>query len=181
MRAGMYFRPGEGPAPRRPSFEQLVEQFPGPVAIARVPPVDTIALCGGEDSDGHPWALQVTYSGPGQDLLRVRTVRGTLDWTPVIRTVENLQTTMGTYSSVTGRPGAPEIPTSLTVDGVAVAGTRIDLPDRCGVRLPWQGQDVYCVGDPHVIEALELCTGTSADFARFEAFTEYIARRRTRG
>lgn len=79
MRAGMYIRPpGEGGPPRRPSFAQMVEQFPGPVVIARVPPAGAIAVCGGEDADGHPWALQVTYSAPERDVLRIRTVRGSL-------------------------------------------------------------------------------------------------------
>jgi hypothetical protein len=180
----MHYRPaGEGPIPRRPDFAQLVEEFPGPVVIAVTPPAGAIPLCGGEDSDGHPWALQVTYAASGRDLLRVRTVRGALDWEPVIRTIENLATNMG----VSGRSSesaarAPETPAIMMVDGEPVAGTRIDLPGRSGVHLEWTGQHIYCTGDPDLIGGLELRTATAADFARYTAeFEEYIAQRRAQG
>lgn len=178
MRGPMHYRqPGEKPVPRQHDFARSVEQFPGPVAIARTSPAGTIALCGGEDADGHPWSLQVTYAATTRDVLRVRTVRGTLDWKPVIGTVENLATNLGVY----GRQrelNAPEYPITMTVDGAEVPGTRIDLPDRSGVHLDWQGQHVYCTGDPHALDDLDLRTATSADFARFTAeFAEYVARR----
>ena len=176
-----YRMPGDGPVPRFPDFAELVEQFPGPVAIARVPPPGTMALCGGEDSDGHPWALQVTYAIPGRELLCVRTVRGMLDWTPVIRTIEDLRTAMRIFG-LPGEPTAPEVPVSLTVDDVPVPGTRIDLSGRSGVHLDWQGQHVYCLGDAQLLDGLELRTATGADFARFTAeFEQYIARRRAEG
>lgn len=166
--------------PQFPDFARLVEEFPGPVAIADARPAGTMPLCGGEDSDGHPWALQVTYAAAGRDLLRVRTVRGSLDWTPVIRTVENIATAMG-VARHGGEPAAPEVATTMTVDGLPVPGTRIDLLGRSGVHLDWRGQHVFCVGDPHLVDALELRTGTGADFAAFTAeFEEYIARLRNR-
>lgn len=171
-------RPGEGPVPRLPDFARKVEEFPGPVAIAEVRPAGTLPLCGGEDSDGHPWALQVTYATTERDVLRVRTARGSLDWTPVIRTIETLSTAMRTAVD-TDEPAAPELATTMKVDGVPVPGTRIDLPGRSGVHLDWQGQNVYCIGDPHLLDDLELRTGTGADFAGFMAeFEEFIARRR---
>jgi hypothetical protein len=179
----MHFRQADELIPRRLDFAQLVEEFPGPVAIACASPPDAIGLCGYEESDGHPWSLHVTYAASGRDLLCVRTVRGTVDWEPVIRTIEDLATSMGVFSDsgefVVPEPGAP---TSMKVDGAPVAGTRIDLPDRSGVHVEWNGQHVYCTGDPDLIDALELRTATSADFARITAeFAEYVARRRAQG
>ncbi|HEU5331679.1 MAG TPA: hypothetical protein VFU73_02920 [Actinocrinis sp.] len=160
--------------PEFPDFTRLVEEFPGPVAIAVVPPAGTMALCGWEDSDNHPWALHVTYATTGYNALRVRTVRGSVDWEPVIRTVESLGTAMGAE----GRT-APKLATTVKVDGVPIPGTRIDLPRRSGVQLDWQGQRVFSIGDRDLIDDLELRTGTSADFAGFVAeFAEFVARRR---
>jgi hypothetical protein len=180
----MHFSQAGGPAaPQRPDYAQLVEEFPGPVAIACASPADAIALCGYEKSDEHPWALQVTYAARERDLLCVRTVRGTVDWAPVIRTVEDLATSMGVFSR-SGEAGAsaPEIPTIMQIDGAAVAGTRIDLPGRSGVHVEWRDQHVFCIGDPDLIDVLELRTATGADFARFIAeFEEYVARRRAEG
>lgn len=180
----MHYRQAGGPAtPQRPDYAQLVEEFPGPVAIACASPADAIALSGHEESDGHPWALKVTYATAERDLLCVRTVRGAQDWVPVIRTIESLATSMGVF----GRPGeastsAPETPTTVQVDGASVAGTRIDLPGSSGVHVEWRGQHVYCIGDPDLIDALELRTATGVDFARFTAeFEEYLARRRAQG
>lgn len=168
-----YREPGDGPVPQLPDFARRVEEFPGPVAIADVAPPGTMALCGWEESDGHPWALHVTYATLGHDVLRVRTVRGLQDWTPVIRTVEDLATAMHA-----GR-AASEFATTMMVDGVPVEGTRLDLPGRSGVRLDWQGQRVFCIGDREVVDNLKLRTGTGADFAEFMAvFAEFIARRR---
>ena len=170
----MRFRePGDGPVPQLPDFARRVEEFPGPVAIADVLPPGTMALCGGEESDGHPWALHVTYATESRDVLRVRTVRGSQDWTPVIRTVEDLATAMHAHGT------APGLATTMTVDGLPVQGTRIDLPGRSGVQLDWQGQRVFCIGDRELIDSLELRTGTGADFAEFMAvFAEFVARRR---
>jgi hypothetical protein len=175
----MYRRqPGSGPVPQHPDFARLVEEFPGPVAIATATPAGTMVLCGSEESDGHPWALQVTYAAAEGNLLCVRTVRGSLDWTPVHSRIESLSATMRVHRRA-GEPADPEVATTMTVDGATVPGTRIDLPGRSGVQLDWQGQLVFCTGDPGLIDVLELRTGTGADFAAFTAeFEAFIARRR---
>lgn len=182
-----YQQPGDGPLPQRPDYAQRVEEFPGPVAIACTQPADTIALCGAEDSDGHPWALEVTYAAPGRDRLQVRTVRGSIDWPQTIRSLETLAANL----SVFGLSGAEapaeiptdaEVPTSVVIDGAPVPGTRIDLPDRSGVRLEWQGQHVFCIGERQLIDGVELRAATGADFARIIAeFDEFVARRRSEG
>jgi hypothetical protein len=174
-------QPGDGPLPEFPDFARRVEEFPGPVAVAVLPPAGTLALCGGEESDGHPWALDVTYSNIGRDVLCVRTVRGTIDWVQVIRSAEDLRSTMGLFGDDVTADEA-EYATSMTVDGQTVPGTRIDLPGRSGVHLEWRGQHVFCTGDPGALDVLELRTGTGADFARFTAeFEEFLARRRGEG
>ena len=136
----MHFRQAEeGAVPQRPDFVRSVEEFPGPVAIACTPPAGAIALCGGEESDGHPWALQVTYAATGRDLLRVRTVRGALDWTPVIRTIEDLATSMGVF----GRSGEPAWPPSsaycsqksLSMSSAHVRNRRIATSPSVGALL----------------------------------------------
>lgn len=186
-----YRRPGEGPLPPPPDFARLVEEFPGPVAIACAAPEGTLALCGGEDSDGHPWALSVTYAVTGRDRLRVRTVRGTIDWPQTIRSVEDLASNMidptemmngGDVRGFLENPPAPETPTSIVIDGEPVPATRMDLPNRSGIHVQWRGQHVFCTGEAQLLDALELRTATGADFAGFMAkFDEYVARRRAEG
>lgn len=186
-----YRQPGEGPIPRHPDYAQLVEQFPGPVAIACAPPEGTMALCGGEDSDGHPWAMQVTYAATGRERLRVRTVRGSIDWPQTIRSVETLGTNLIDPAEMAAgadvrrfldSPPAAELPTSVVIDGAPVPATRMDLPNRSGVHVEWQGQHVFCVGEAELIDGLELRTATGPDFARIMAeFDEYVARRRAGG
>jgi hypothetical protein len=186
-----YWRPEDGPRPERPDFAQQAEEFPGSVAIACVPPEGTIALLGFESSDDHPWAVDVTYATTGRNLLRVRTVRGTIDWPQRIRSVETLVSNMiDPTEMMHGQhvrafledPPAPELPTSIVIDGTPVPATRMDLPNRSGIRVEWQGQHVFCLGEAKLLDALELRTGTSADFTRFMAeFEEFIARRRPGG
>jgi len=184
-----HWQPGDGPRPQRPDYAAKAEEFPGPVAIACAPPQGTIALLGFEDTDDHPWAVQVTYAASGRDVLRVRTVRGSIDWPQRIRSVETLATNLSNSAGgIRGaQPGrlldrSPETPTSIVIDGTPVPATRMDLPDRSGIHVEWQGQHVFCTGEASTLDALELRTGTSADFRRFMAeFEAYIARRRTGG
>lgn len=185
-----YRRPGDGPIPQRPDYARLVEQFPGPVAIACAPPEGTVPLCGTEESDGHPWAMHVTYASPGRDRLRVRTVRGSIDWPQTIRSVETLAANMIDAAETAGRRGPRGFgeldeqgaPTSIVIDGASVPATRIDRPNRSGVHVEWRGQHVFCVGEAQLIDALELRTATGPDFARIIAeFDEYVDRRRAEG
>lgn len=164
-----YRQPGEGPIFQRPDYAQLVEQFPGPVAIACVKPEGTIALCGAEESDGHPWAMHVTYASSGHDRLRVRTVRGSIDWPQTIRSVETLAANMIDAAQMADSHGLRGLgdldeqgtPTSIVIDGASVPGTRVDRPNRSGVRVEWHGQHVFCVGDAQLIDGLELCRPAS--------------------
>ena len=185
-----YWQPGDGPKPQRTNYAAKAEEFPGPVAIACAPPEGTIALLGFEDSDDHPWAIDVTYATTGHKQLRVRTVRGTIDWPQRIRSVETLASNMIEPVGMAGPgaargpriPTAPETPTSIVIDGTPVPATRMDLPNRSGIRVEWQGQHVFCLGEAKLLDSLELRTGTSADFTRFMAeFEEFIARRRPGG
>jgi hypothetical protein len=163
----------------------MADEFPGPVVIASTPPPGTIPLCGGEHSDGHPWALQVTYATTAGDVLRVRTVRGTIDWPQTIRSVEELATNLsspGSHGRQSERDlSALETPTTIMIDDSSIPATRINLPsgDRSGVQIDWQDQRVFCIGDPRVIDDLELRSATRGDFERFTAdFADYVARRR---
>lgn len=191
-----YWRPEDGPRPELPDFARQAEEFPGPVAIACVRPDGTIPLLGFEDSDDHRWAVDVTYTTPGGqsssgNRLRVRTVRGTIDWPQTIRSEETLADNMidpaemmhgQDVRAFLDAPSAPELPTSIVIDGTPVSGTRMDLPNRSGIRVEWQGQHVFCLGEAPLLDALELRTGTGADFARFMAeFEEFIARLRGEG
>lgn len=186
-----YRRPGEGSLPQRPDYAQRAVEFPGPVAVACAPPEGTIALLGFEESDDHPWSVDVTYAAPGGNRLRVRTVRGTIDWPQRIRTIETLAGNlidpeeMAAGHDVRGfleNPSAPETPASIVIDGAPIPATRMDLPNRSGIHVEWRGQHVFCTGEAGLLDTLELRTGTEPDFTRFMAeFEEYIARRRAEG
>ncbi len=185
-----YRQPGDGPIPQRPDYAQLVEEFPGPVAIACAPPDGTITLCGSEETDGHPWAMDVTYASPPRDRLRVRTVRGSIDWPQTIRSVETLAGNMIDPLEMADLRGPqrfdeldePGTPTSIVIDGTPVPGTRIDRPNRSGIHVEWRGQHVFCVGEAQLVDTVELRTATGPDFARIMAeFDAYVARRRAEG
>jgi hypothetical protein len=186
-----YWQPGDGPRPQRPDYAAKAEEFPGPVAIACAPPPGTIALLGFEESDDHPWAIHVTYGTTGRHRLTVRTVRGTVDWPQRIRSIETLRSNMidpsemrngGDVRGFLENPPAPETPTSIVIDGEPVPATRMDLPNRSGIHVEWQGQHVFCTGETGLLDALELRTGTSADFTQIMAeFEAFIARRRAEG
>jgi hypothetical protein len=142
-----------------------VAGFPGPVAIASTPPADALAVYGGEDMDDRPYAVHVEYRVGRRRVVDVRTVRSSLDWTPAFETIEDLGTMMEEH----GRGPGNAIPTTVTVDGLPVAGMRIDHPNISGLHLEWQGQNVFCIGERSAIDTLELKTGTPDDFTAFAA------------
>ena len=186
-----YRRPGDGPLPQRPDYAQRALEFPGPVVIACTPPDGTLTLLGFEDTDDHPWAIDVTYAVPGRKRLRVRTVRGAIDWPQRIRSLETLATNMINTDGIgpgddlgrfVAEPQTPETPTSIVIDGESVPATRMDLPNCSGIGVEWRGQRIFCTGEPGLLDTLELRTGTGPDFTRFmDEFDEYIARRRAGG
>jgi len=61
----------------------------------------------------------------------------------------------------------PRTPVSVLIDGVAVAGIRIDYPDCSGVELDWNGQTVQCVGEAADIDVIALRTVGEADYPKF--------------
>lgn len=154
-----------------PSIVPKIERFPGPVAIAVKVPEGMIALAGFQDSDDRPWAIQVRYRDPDAAGRRVvvRTTRGSLDWTPVIRTIENVYTVMRNCGA---RPVEPvvEEPASVQIDGASVPAVRIACHDGdCAWAFDWQGQHVYVVGVEELADGLPLRGGDVADFEAYDA------------
>ena len=149
----------------RQRIRHSIQHFPGLVAIANPQPEDTALRWRAEDMDDRSWALEAVYTRNGKPVLVVRTVRGSLDWEPAFETDETLRSTMAGANTVDPTSDVPETATSLDIDGTRLAGSRIDLADRSGVYVEWQGQRVFCVGDSLVIDNLLLRTATSLDFA----------------
>lgn len=168
----MYRRgPGDGPAGRMPAIGPRIERFPGPVAIAAHTPEGFIALPGFEDSDGRPWSVQVNYREPGDSRRRVvvRTTRGSLDWTPVIGTIENVYTVMSNCRALPARPVVEE-PALVEIDGDTVPAVRVACLDGdCALAFDWQGQHVYVVGTEELVDTLRLRAGDVADFEAYDA------------
>lgn len=154
---------GIGSVSARQRTRQAFEDFPGPVAIAGLPPADTAFRWRGENMDGRPWALEAVYSQNGKPVLLVRTVRGSIDWQPAFETNETLRSTLAGNDPEDTLSGATEVDTRLDVDGISLAASRIDLPDRSGIHIEWQGQKLFCVGRTQLIDNLTLRTATSAD------------------
>jgi hypothetical protein len=157
--------PGQPPRPR-PDYAQLLDRFPGPVVIACDPPTGSKPLPGGEDADGQPWSIRVLYAGPGAEKLLVRTVRSDPDRSPHSVTVGDLGNAMAGFGYQVGAD-TPRVATSVPIDDVPVAGVRVDLPGCAGVQLDWQGQTVFCVGKPKIIDSLRLRSASNRDFAGF--------------
>ena len=153
-----------------PVMAQHVARFPGPVAIAAEVPAGLIALAGFENSDGRPWAIQVRYRDPADGGRRVvvRTTRGSLDWTPVIGTIENVHTVMLNCGARPIEPGVEE-PARVEIEGEAVPAIRIACRDGdCALAFDWRGQHVYVVGIEELADPLRLRSGTVADFEAYD-------------
>ena len=68
---------------RRPWGNEILDGFPGPVAIAAQPIQGLAPVLGWEEVDDQPWAIQVGYAIPrGRQVLTVRTVRSTEGLSP---------------------------------------------------------------------------------------------------
>lgn len=148
-----------------------VARFPGPVAIAAEVPAGLIALPGFENLDGRPWCVQVRYRDPadGRRRVVVRTTRGSLDWTPVIETIENVHTVMLNCGARPIEPGFEE-PAPVEIGGETVPAVRIACRDGdCAVAFDWQGQHVYVVGTEELADTLRLRRGTVSDFEAYDA------------
>ncbi|WP_034263481.1 hypothetical protein [Actinospica robiniae] len=148
-----------------------VARFPGPVAISDEVPEGLIALAGFQNSDGRPWAIQVRYRDPddGGRRVVVRTTRGSLDWTPVIGTIENVRTVMLNCGARPIEPGFEE-PVEVEIEGEAVQAVRIACLDGdCAMAFDWRGQHVYVVGTEELADALRLRSATVADFEAYDA------------
>jgi hypothetical protein len=158
----------------------MVRDFPGPVATATKIPEGYVALPGYESKDSRPWSMQVSYEQYGETGKRlvVRTTRGSLDWTPVIGTVENLRTVMANCACDV-EESVPATTCVVEFDGVGVEGVRLSARrGRCGIEFSWKGQHVYVVGDEELVEPLALRTATDADFEAYVA--EHLRRHRPR-
>ena len=169
----MYRRdPGRGPADRPlPDIAPRIARFPGPVAIAAGVPEGLIALPGFQEVDGRPWSVQVRYRDPDDARRRVvvRTTRGSLDWTPVIGTVENVYTVMVNCGARPVEPALEE-PTRVEIDSGMVPAVRIACHDGdCALAFDWRGQHVYVVGVGELVDSLRLRSGAATDFEAHEA------------
>jgi hypothetical protein len=54
------------------------------------------------------------------------------------------------------RGDRPETPITVPIDGIETPGVRIDPTGTSAVRLRWDTQTVFCVGDPDIVEQLRL-------------------------
>lgn len=168
----MYRQGSSGePARRIPAIAPRIERFPGPVAIVAEVPEGLIALAGFQDSDGRPWAIQVRYRDPDVASRRVvvRTTRGSLDWTPVIGTIENVYTVLANCGA-RSLDTAVERPATVEIDGEPVPAVRVACRDGdCALAFDWQGQHVYVVGVEELADGLRLRAGVVADFEAYDA------------
>lgn len=64
------------PASRFPPLRESVARFPGPVVIAEEPMHAAIPTMTIELNHDAPWAIDVSYAGPTEHLLTIRTVYG---------------------------------------------------------------------------------------------------------
>jgi hypothetical protein len=169
---GMFRQGSSGePARRPPALAPLFARFPGPVVVAASVPESLIALPGFEDADDRPWSVQVRYCDPvaAQRRVVVRTTRGSLDWTPVIETIENVYTVMVNCGARATEPVLEE-PAQVVVDGESVQAVRIACScGDCAVAFDWRGQHVYVVGAVDLVDGLRLRSGAVADFEAYEA------------
>jgi hypothetical protein len=166
------FRQGPNePSRRMPSIVSRFEAFPGLVAIAVGVPEGFIALAGHEEKDDRPWSIQIRYCDPEDARRRVvvRTTRGSLDWTPVIGTIENVYTVMRNCEAQPVEPAVEE-PASAEIDGRPVPAARIQCHDGdCALAFDWRGQHVYVVGVEDLADGLRLRGGDAADFEAYDA------------
>jgi hypothetical protein len=66
---------GDPRDPRVPALEEILDRFPGPVAVAAEPVGQLPPAPGFEAHGDEPWAITVDYADPDVHLLTVRTVR----------------------------------------------------------------------------------------------------------
>lgn len=164
----------QGPNEEFPQFPSIVERFeafPGLVAIAVDVPEGFIALAGHEEKDDRPWSIQIRYRDPVDAGRRVvvRTTRGSLDWTPVIGTIENVYTVMRNCEARPVEP-AVEQPAGVEIDGRTVPAVRIQCHDGdCAFAFDWRGQHVYVVGVEKLADGMRLRGGDVADFEAYDA------------
>lgn len=168
----MYRQASSGGSERRilPSGPRI-ERFPGPVAIAAEVPDGFIAPAGFEDNDGRPWSVQIRFRDPAAAGRRVvvRTTRGSLDWTPVIGTVENVHTVIANCGARPVRPVVEEA-TSVEIGGETVPAVRVPCLDGdCALAFDWQGQHVYVVGGGDLVNGLRMRGADVADFEAYDA------------
>lgn len=166
------FRQSSNEAPRRLfSIVAKFEAFPGLVAIAASVPEGFIALAGYQEKDDRPWSIQIRYCDPDDPRRRVvvRTTRGSLDWAPVIGTIENVYTVMRNCGARAVEPAVEE-PASVEIDGRTVPAVRIRCQDGdCASAFDWRGQHVYVVGVETLVDGLRLRGGDVADFEAYDA------------
>jgi hypothetical protein len=175
---------GDPRDPRVPSLEEILDRFPGPVAVAadpvgQLPPASAFEAHGDE-----PWAITVDYADPDVHLLTVRTVRSPRGLDPRGLPREDLASMVANFPGVTTstppRPGdedswvadlvarhrqaraaiadRPVTTASVPIDGTEVDGRRIDFADCAAVELAWGEQTVFCAGRPEIIGRLRLAT-----------------------
>jgi len=176
----MYQMPANGSpeqmrAAARARTREHVRDFPGPIAVACVPPPGSRCGIGGQNENGRPFALHVHYRSPeGGPRLLVRTKPVPVPpdplFPPPFVTIDTLRDAVGTYYSSAPLGAWPrdehpaETAVQILIDEVPTAGFRIDLASCSAVELDWNGQTVQCVSDAATIDGLSLRTGRDEDF-----------------
>jgi len=82
-------------------MQRSLNEFPGPIAVARTPPDGARQLCGGESENGRPYSIHVTYLAPSGQRLVVRTKAAPLpvdpENPPRTVTIDTLRNAFGIY------------------------------------------------------------------------------------
>jgi hypothetical protein len=70
----MEYRDGGSP-PGGPPLRELLDRFPGPIAVLATPPDGTTRAVSIMSTDAEPWSIDVSYLSEQNHLLTIRTVR----------------------------------------------------------------------------------------------------------
>jgi hypothetical protein len=87
----MEYRDG-GPPPGGPSLHELLDRFPGPIAVLATPLDGATRAVSVMTSDAEPWSVDVSYLTDMDHLLTIRTVRSAEGIDSYALPVENLAT-----------------------------------------------------------------------------------------
>src|SRR5436305_13894376 len=157
----MRFQDPGGFDPSRDRDGTSLDRFPGPIAVVAGPVDPATVSFGLEEIDDEPWAVEAGYRTPTRYLLTVRTVRSWKHLDPRGLPVEDLTSAVVNFALREAGPArlsrteiarVPAVPTTIVVDGVETAATRIQVPGCVAIQLGWGEQTVFCAGAPEMAD-----------------------------